>query len=192
MHMVYACRQYSGVAHTDTEDEVTELSPNPALALRESPQPSINASSAIEDEWRRHVSDVMRDDNPEHALRTFSLFSRLFVDSSRRLDALTVEACLLLRQPHYIQQMAVQICILPSTISFNCCLRIRTCETLQYKFDFTLKHADYIFCSFCCGFVRVRRILLERICHTVNQQLQYKDKATSFLHSYWIMVGTRH
>lgn len=119
------CRQYSGVAHTDTEDEVADLSPSNASPLCESPLLQL-ASSEVEEDWKLHVSDVMRADSAEHALSTFQLFTRLFEDTSSRLSALTTESCSLLKRPPYIEQLATQICI-PCSQSVNgsLCLTIR-------------------------------------------------------------------
>ena len=98
--------QYSGVAHTDTEDEVAELSPSNTSPTAADASPLHLASSEAETEWRAHVSEVMRGAAPEHARYTFHLFARLFANASVRLSALTSESCALLQTPALIQQVS--------------------------------------------------------------------------------------
>ena len=69
----------------------------------------------VEEDWRLHVSEVMRVHSAEHAVHTFHLFTRLFQDTSAKLSALTTESCSLLKKPSYIQQLSGQICILSLT-----------------------------------------------------------------------------
>ena len=65
-----------------------------------------NAVLLAEEDWRAHVSEVMRGTAPEHAYCTFRLFARLFADASVRLAVLTSDSCALLQTPEIIQQVS--------------------------------------------------------------------------------------
>ena len=109
--------QYSGVAHTDTEDEVNEFSPSNASPIVTEASPLQLAPSEAEEDWRAHVSEVMRGTAPEHAYCTFRLFARLFADASVRLAVLTSDSCALLQTPEIIQQVSNKLGTLPLPIS---------------------------------------------------------------------------
>ncbi|CAH1777850.1 unnamed protein product [Owenia fusiformis] len=78
-----------------SEAEFTDLSPsNASPSYSNMATAFLNLQSEdIEDQWRDHVANIMRDSNGIYAENTFSLFTKLFKDTKRKLGTLTKEAC---------------------------------------------------------------------------------------------------